>query len=148
VNPPLARIVTASALLSLALTAAARAAVPTPAFAGTYTSTVAAGDGVRHTIVTIRRDHELTMHTTFSRHTQRPVPMGVTRPVDEAGTWTLQGKTLIFHVKTTTASTEGGDQAPKFADLAFTLEGCVLRATEVGGSPAALEFEKRGCSAL
>jgi len=147
-NQSFARIVTASALLSVTLATSARAAAPGPAFVGTYTSTVAAGDGVRHTILTIRTDHELTMHTTFSRHTQRPVPMGIMRPIEESGTWAMQGRTLIFHVKNTTASTEGGDQAPKFADLAFTLSGCILRATEVGGSPAALEFEKRGCSAF
>ncbi len=124
----------------------ARAATPgSSRFAGTYTVTQVGGAGVQRMELQLRRDGHVSMRTTFSRLTQRPVESAAVPPVVERGTWHEHGGRAIVHITQTSSDDANAaqDQKPQYTDLTFALSGCELRLVTDHGTT--LEFSKRHC---
>ncbi len=126
--------------------AGARAATPQPSrFAGTYTVTQVGGAGVQRMELQLLADGHVSMRTTFSRLTQRPIESAVVPPVVERGTWHVHAGRAIVHITQTSSddANAAADQKPQYTDLTFALSGCELRLVTDHGTT--LEFSKRHC---
>ena len=139
---------TASVLAITATLFAARALATTPApsrFVGTYTVTQVGGAGVQRMELQLRTDGHVSMRTTFSRLTQRPVESATVPPVLEHGTWREQKGRAIVHIIQTSSDDANAaqNQKPQYDDMTFALSGCELRLITQNGP--SVEFSKRHC---
>ena len=124
----------------------ASGATSTPSrFAGTYTVTQVGGAGVQRMELQLRTDGKVSMRTTFSRLTQRPVEATTVPPVVERGTWHEHAGRAIVHIMQTSSDDANAaqDQKPQYSDLTFALHGCALMLVTDHGT--SLEFSKRHC---